>query len=154
MFQQKVNLYPALGVPGTLSRLNPVTKLPKFAGKGVMAGGFCYSDGKGGNMTVYGASEDNSATAVEGFVVMERFQANLSGKDSLAVNEGEEVAVIKKGFCYAQLSNYANPNDKVFVNKKTGEMKTGESAGDDEIDTGWIVVTGGDSSMVCEIACI
>ncbi len=151
-FQKSVNLYPALGVPGTLSRLNPVTKLPKFAGKDVKAGGFCFSDGKGGNLTVYGTNDN--ATAVEGFVIMERFQANLTGTDTLAINAGEEIAVVKKGFCYAVLTNYANPNDKVLVDKTTGEIKTGESASDNYIDTGWIVITGGEAGKTVEIACI
>ena len=150
-FQSSVNIEQALGQPGTVSRLNPMTKLPMLAeGNAVKAGGFCYA-GTNPELQVKGVNA--SATAVEGFVVFERYQAALGGfGDNLNINEGEEVAVVKKGFCYAISTTQAVKGQKVLVNPTTGVIATGASAGEGQIDTGWEVVTGAAANQVCEIA--
>lgn len=150
-FQSSVNIEQALGQPGTVSRLNPMTKLPMLAeGNAVKAGGFCFA-GTNPELQVKGVNA--SATAVEGFVVFERYQAALGGfGDNLNINEGEEVAVVKKGFCYAISTTQAVKGQKVLVNPTTGAIATGASAGEGQIDTGWEVVTGAAANQVCEIA--
>lgn len=150
-FQSSVNIEQALGQPGTVSRLNPMTKLPMLAeGNAVKAGGFCFA---GTNPELQVKGVDASATAVEGFVVFERYQAALGGfGDNLNINEGEEVAVVKKGFCYAISTTQAVKGQKVLVNPTTGAIATGASAGEGQIDTGWEVVTGAAANQVCEIA--
>lgn len=150
-FQSSVNIEQALGQPGTVSRLNPMTKLPMLAeGDAVKAGGFCFA-GTNAELQVKGV--DANATAVEGFVVFERYQAALGGfGDNLNINEGEEVAVVKKGFCYAISTTQAVKGQKVLVNPTTGAIATGASAGEGQIDTGWEVVTGAAANQVCEIA--
>ena len=150
-FQSSVNIEQALGLPGTVSRLNPMTKLPMLAeGNAVKAGGFCFA---GTNPELQVKGVDASATAVEGFVVFERYQAALGGfGDNLNINEGEEVAVVKKGFCYAISTTQAVKGQKVLVNPTTGVIATGASAGEGQIDTGWEVVTGAAANQVCEIA--
>lgn len=150
-FQSSVNIDQALGQPGTVSRLNPMTKLPMLAeGNAVKAGGFCFA---GTNPELQVKGVDASATAVEGFVVFERYQAALGGfGDNLNINEGEEVAVVKKGFCYAISTTQAVKGQKVLVNPTTGAIATGASAGTGQIDTGWEVVTGAAANQVCEIA--
>ena len=134
-FQSSVNIEQALGQPGTVSRLNPMTKLPMLAeGNAVKAGGFCFA-GTNPELQVKGVNA--SATAVEGFVVFERYQAALGGfGDNLNINEGEEVAVVKKGFCYAISTTQAVKGQKVLVNPTTGVIATGASAGEGQIDTG------------------
>lgn len=150
-FQSSVNIEQALGQPGTVSRLNPMTKLPMLAeGNAVKAGGFCFA-GTNPELQVKGVNA--SATAVEGFVVFERYQAALGGfGDNLNINEGEEVAVVKKGYCYAISTTQAVKGQKVLVNPTTGAIATGASAGEGQIDTGWEVVTGAAANQVCEIA--
>lgn len=153
-FQTTVNIQQALGKPGTFSRANPITKIPMIAeGDAVFAGGFCFA-GTNPELQVVGASASTSAeTAVEGLVVFERYQAPLSGGDTLKVNEGEEVAVVKKGYCYVISTTAATKGQSVLVNTTTGEITTG-TASSGNIDTGWVVVSGADANQVCEIACL
>ncbi len=153
-FQSQVYKEQALGKAGTVSRDNPLTKLPMIVeGSALKAGAFCFA-GTDPEVQVVGASAGTSAaTAVAGFVVFERYQANLSGFGSaMTINEGEEVAVVLKGFCYCQASTAATKGQKVFVNTTTGAITTRSAAGTGEIDTGWVVVTGADANQVCEIA--
>ena len=149
-FQSSVNIEQALGQAGTVSRLNPLTKLPMLAeGSDVKAGSFCFA-GTDAEKQVVGIDAD--ATAVEGFVVFERYQAPLGGyTNSLAITEGSEVAVVKKGYCYAISTTQATKGQKVLVVLATGAIKTGSSAGSGELDTGWVVETGASANQVCEI---
>ena len=155
-FQSQVYVEQALGKAGTISRLNPITKEPMIAeGSAVVAGGFVFA-GTNPELQVVGAScATSSATADEGLAVMERYQLNRNGfASSMVVNEGEEIAVIKKGYCYVSVTATATRGEKVFVNTTTGAIATGSSAGSGEIDTGWVVVTGASAGEVAEIACI
>lgn len=123
--QSSVNIEQALGNAGTVSRLNPMTKLPMLAeGAYVKAGGFCFA---GTNPEKQVVGVDSTATAVEGFVVFERYQAPLGGisaGSSLLINEGSEVAVVKKGYCYAISTTQATRGMHVLVNPTTGAIKT------------------------------
>lgn len=152
-FQSQVYIEQPLGQPGTISRDNPITKLPMIAeGTDVVAGGFAFA-GTDAELQIVGLDAD--ATAVEGFVVMERYQAPLGGiGNNLKINEGEEVAVVKKGYCYAISTTAATKGQKVLVAPATGVISTGSSAGEGQIDTGWVVVTGASANGVCEIACL
>lgn len=155
-FQSQVYIEQALGQPGTISRDNPIVKLPFVAeGADVVAGGFAFA-GTDAEKQIVGL--DESATAVEGFVVMERYQAPFTGLDNnLKVNEGEEVAVVKRGYCYAISSTLATKGMSVFVNPETGVITTADAESSEVegmVDTGWKVVTGAAANAVCEIACI
>lgn len=153
-FQSQVYIEQALGQPGTISRDNPVTKLPMVAeGSDVVAGGFAFA---GTNAELQIVGKKAAATKVEGFVVMERYQAPLGGiANNLKVNEGEEVAVVKRGFCYAVSTTAAVKGMKVFVAPATGVISTADAESSEVeglIDTGWEVVTGAAANAVCEIA--
>ena len=152
-FQSQVYIEQPLGQPGTISRDNPITKLPMIVeGTDVVAGGFAFA---GTNAELQVKGKKSGATAVEGFVVMERYQAPLGGiGNNLKINEGEEVAVVKKGYCYAISTTTATKGQKVLVAPATGVISTGSSAGEGTIDTGWVVVTGASANGVCEIACL
>lgn len=92
--QSQAYIQQALGKAGTISRLNPIVKLPMVAeGDSVKAGGFCFA-GTDPEVQVIGL--DGNATKVAGFVVFERYQAPLNGVDGMDINEGEEVAVVEK----------------------------------------------------------
>lgn len=152
-FQSSVYVDQALGKAGTVSRDNPLTKLPMIAeGSAVKAGAFCFAGTDAEHQVVGASSSTSSATAVAGFVVFERYQANLAGASSMAINAGEEVAVVLKGFCYCVATTAATKGQKVFVNTTTGAIVTGTTAGTGEIDTGWVVMTGASANQVCEIA--
>ncbi|MBQ6349818.1 MAG: hypothetical protein IJI42_02675 [Methanobrevibacter sp.] len=155
-FQSQVYIEQALGQPGTISRDNPVTKLPMIAeGADVVAGGFAFA---GTNAELQIVGKDADATTVEGFVVMERYQAPFTGiGNNLKVNEGEEVAIVKRGYCYAISSTAAVKGMGVFVDPATGVISTGNADSSEVeglVDTGWKVVTGASANDVCEIACI
>lgn len=161
-FQSKVNILQALGKPGTISRLNPVPQhLPMIAeGVDVKAGSFCFA-GTNPELQVIGINDD--ATAVEGLVIFERYQPALSGfDDTLVVNEGEEVAVLKKGCAYVVSSTDATKGQLVLVEPSNGVISTADkmpTAGEGEdpitvINTGWVVETGGNANGVCEIMCL
>lgn len=148
-FQSSVNIEQAVGQAGTVSRLNPLTKLPMLAeGDDVVAGGFCF-EGTDAEKQVIGI--DANATAVAGFVCFARYQAPLVEREGLKINEGEEIAVVKKGYCYAISTTAATKGQKVLVVLATGAIKTGSSAGTGELDTGWVVETGAAANQVCEI---
>lgn len=161
-FQSKVNLLQALGKPGTISRLNPVPQhFPMVAeGVDVTAGNFCF-EGTDPELQVIGINAD--ATAVAGLVIFERYQPALAGfSDSLIVNEGEEVAVLKKGCAYVLSSTASKKGQLVLVDPGTGVISTADTmptAGEDDdpitvINTGWVVETGGAANGVCEIVCL
>ncbi len=150
-FQSAVNIQQALGKPGTISRLNPVPQhLPMVAeGADVKAGAFCF-EGTNPELQVVGTKA--GATAVAGLVVFERYQPAFNGfGDSLVVNEGEEVAVMKKGCAYILSTTESTKGQKVLVNPTDGVISTGAEAAGDTIDTGWVVETGGAANGVCEI---
>lgn len=149
-FQNQAYIQQALGKPGTISRLNPLTTIPMVAeGDDVVAGGFCFA-GTDPETQVVGVDAD--ATSVEGFVVFERYQASLNSIASgMGVNEGEEVAVAKKGYCYCVSTTAAVKGQKVWVNPTTGAISTATAQPEDTIDTGWLVETGAVAGQACEI---
>lgn len=150
-FQTQVYTQQALGKPGTISRNNPVTKLPMIAeGDKVRAGGFCFA-GTDKETQVVGI--DSTATSVAGFVVFERYQAPITDLSGMTVNEGAEVEVVLRGFCYAVSTTESKKGEKVLVDKTTGTISTSsEEPTDNDIDTGWVVVTGAAANQACEIA--
>ena len=152
-FQSSANIDLALGKPGTISRDNPIVKLPYVAeGSAVKSGAFVFA---GTNPELQVVGVDANATTIAGLAIVERYQAPMAGmNNSLAVNEGEEIAVLKKGFAYVVSTTAANYADKVLVNATTGVITTAASAGAGVIDTGWTVVTSAAANKVCEIASI
>lgn len=163
--QNQVYIEQALGKAGLISRQNPVTKLPMVAEADVVAGGFCFA-GTDPEQQVVGLK--TGATAVAGFVVFEKYQPALSGAaDSMAINDGEEVCVVKKGYCYAVSTTAAVKGQNVVVNPTTGAIQTlvitrtesvsgsaievTDNIPEGFIDTGWVVETGAAADRVCEI---
>lgn len=143
-FQSQVYIEQPLGQAGTISRDNPIVKLPMIAeGSDLVAGGFAFA-GTNAELQVKGLK--SGAKSVEGFVVMERYQAPLGGiGDNLKINEGEEVAVVKKGYCYAVSTTLATKGMHVLVNPETGAISTADvtvTAGTGAV-TGSINVTQG-----------
>lgn len=149
-FQSQVYIQQALGKAGTISRDNPVTKLPMIAeGNEVRAGGFCFA---GTNKEVQVKGVDANAKEVAGLVVFERYQAPMTELNGTLINEGSEVAVVLRGFAYVISTTEATKGQKVLVDKTNGTITTGDNAEGNNLDTGWVVVSGAVANQVCEIA--
>lgn len=152
--QSQVKINQALGKAGTIARLNPCDKIPVVAeGSAVVAGGFVF-EGTDPETQVIGCS---SATAskvagdIAGVAVFERQQLGLSASNSMAINEGEELAKVRKGYVYVVASTASTHGQGVFLNPSTGAISTASSAPSGTIDTGWKVETGNASGQPCEI---
>lgn len=168
--QSQVYINQALGQPGTISRENPCDKIPVVAeGSAVVAGGFVF-EGTDPEIQVIGCSADTAsktAADIAGVAVLEGFQLALGNVTGMTINEGHELAKVRKGYVYV-VSNTASVHDQnVIVNPSTGvietqnitytttvsesSLKTTSDIKSGFIDTGWLVETGGAAGQVCEI---
>lgn len=171
--QSQVYINQALGKAGTIARLNPCEKIPVVAeGSAVVAGGFVF-EGTDPETQVIGCSASTSsktADDIAGVAVFERQQLGLSASNSMAINEGEELAKVRKGYVYVVSATASSHGESVCVNPSTGEIKTATvtytSSADTVtgeitttasgipascIDTGWKVETGNAAGQPCEI---
>lgn len=168
--QNQVYINQALGQPGTIARLNPCDKIPVVAeGSAVVAGGFVF-EGTDPETQVIGCSSATSsktAADVAGVAVLEGFQLALSNVTGMAINEGHELAKVRKGYVYVVSNTASTHGQNVIVNPSTGVIETqtitytqsvaGSTVTTTNdiksgfIDTGWLVETGGDAGAVCEI---
>lgn len=157
-FQSTIYSTQALGKQGTVSRLNPLVKIPVVAeGNDVIAGGFVL-EGTNPQTQVIGLSADTSdATAVAGVAVFEKMQPainGLNGLNGVKLNEGEELAKVLKGYVYVKPTTASSHGQVVGVDPATGEIQTANDAASlasGFIDTGWKVETGAAAGQVCEI---
>lgn len=157
-FQSTIYSTQALGKQGTVSRLNPLVKIPVVAeGNDVIAGGFVL-EGTNPQTQVIGLSADTSdATAVAGVAVFEKMQPainGLNGLNGVKLNEGEELAKVLKGYVYVKPTTASTHGQVVGVDPATGEIQTANDAASlasGFIDTGWKVETGAAAGQVCEI---
>lgn len=124
MFQNQVYQKQPIGRAGLISRDVPAVHTPHIVeGNDLKAGGFAFAgtDGKVKGTAVAG-------TAPVGFVTFERYQANLTGENSMTINEGAEVPVYENGFFFAQTGEAA-VGDKVLVDPTTAKISAGSAAG-------------------------
>lgn len=168
--QNQVYINQALGQPGTIARLNPCDKIPVVAeGSAVVAGGFVF-EGTDPETQVIGCSSataSKTAADVAGVAVLEGFQLALGNVTGMAINEGHELAKVRKGYVYVVSNTESTHGQNVIVNPSTGVIETqtitytqsvaGSAVTTTSdiksgfIDTGWLVETGGDAGAVCEI---
>lgn len=126
MLQNQAYLTQALGKPGCISRQDPVPQsLPAFAeGNNVVAGKFTFP-GTNQNQVVGTAG---ASTVPTGICIFERLQLNLSGLNSLTVNDGEVIRNLLKGCAYiVNDGGSAEYNDHVLVDPLTGTINTSSS---------------------------
>lgn len=168
--QNQVYINQALGQPGTIARLNPCDKIPVVAeGSAVVAGRFVF-EGTDPETQVIGCSSataSKTAADVAGVAVLEGFQLALGNVTGMGINEGHELAKVRKGYVYVVSNTASTHGQNVIVNPSTGVIETQtitytQSVSDSTItttsniksgfiDTGWLVETGGDAGAVCEI---
>lgn len=147
-FQKQVYITQAQGRAGTLARNTPAKHLPFVVeGNALYAGAFAFAGTTADQVKGVGAAADELPL---GIAIFARYQANTSLTNTLLINEGEEVAVYENGHIFVETGS-ASKGDKVLVNPLTAEISVGASAGEGEVDTGWVVYADSDVNGVAEI---
>ena len=160
-FQTKVNLYPAIGVPGAFASVNPVvsTALGKIAGTDLTIGGFCWDD-----TTNVGQVKNTGTGKPLGFVARDViYPINTlvpfpddeeTGNASNIVPKGYNVNVMVEGDFYVLAPATVTVGKKVFANTTDGTIKVGD-AGDTvsgAVETDWAYVTAGNKGDIVIIS--
>ncbi|MDR0675815.1 MAG: DUF2190 family protein [Elusimicrobiota bacterium] len=123
-FQNQANISMGLGKVGTISRRNPLTHLSFLAeGNNIVSGSFV-KRGTNPEGQAKALEAGDTADLILGVAVFEKYQVNLSGQNTLIINEGEEMTVVLKGYVYIQASTASSVGDNVIVNPTTGEIRT------------------------------
>ena len=125
-FQNKVNLVPAVGLPGAYAAVNPIVSTAKgyIAKVNVPVGGFCWED-----TTDAGQVNPSGTGAPLGFVVRE-VAYTMCNEDAINfVPAGGNVSVQKKGDFFVQAAVAVTKGQKVFADTTTGAVKAGAAGG-------------------------
>jgi hypothetical protein len=151
-FQSKVELVPAIGLPGAYAAVNPIVSTAKgyIAKVNVPVGGFCWEDS-----TVEGQVNPSGTGAPLGFVVRE--VAYVLDTDADAINyvpAGGNVSVQKKGDFFVQAAAAVTKGQKVFASLTTGAV-SGAAAGatvEGAVETDFYFVTSADAGEISVIS--
>lgn len=151
-FQNKVNLVPAVGLPGAYAAVNPVVSTAKgyIAKVNVPVGGFCWEDA-----TDAGQVNPSGSGAPLGFVVRE--VAYVLDTDADAINfvpAGGNVSVQKKGDFFVQAAVAVTKGQKVFADTTTGAVKAGAAGGtvSGAVETDFYFVTTAEANEISVIS--
>ena len=151
-FQNKVNLVPAVGLPGAYAAVNPIVSTAKgyIAKVNVPVGGFCWEDA-----TDAGQVNPSGTGAPLGFVVRE--VAYVLDTDADAINyvpSGGNVSVQKKGDFFVQAAVAVTKGQKVFADTTTGAVKAGAAGGtvSGAVETDFYFVTTADANEISVIS--
>jgi hypothetical protein len=122
-FQQTVNTYPGIGIPGAYAAINPIVSTAKgyVASAACNIGGFVWADEEG-------CVKPTGAGRPLGFAVREI--TNPLGIDVEASNTvpvGYPVSVEVKGDFFAVTTTAATVGQKVFAVSANGTIKTGDA---------------------------
>ena len=151
-FQNKVNLVPAVGLPGAYAAVNPIVSTAKgyIAKVNVPVGGFCWEDA-----TDAGHVNPSGSGAPLGFVVRE--VAYVLDTDADAINfvpAGGNVSVQKKGDFFVQAAVAVTKGQKVFADTTTGAVKAGAAGGtvSGAVETDFYFVTTAEANEISVIS--
>ena len=151
-FQNKVNLVPAVGLPGAYAAVNPIVSTAKgyIAKVNVPVGGFCWEDA-----TDAGQVNPSGTGAPLGFVVRE--VAYVLDTDADAINfvpSGGNVSVQKKGDFFVQAAVAVTKGQKVFADTTTGAVKAGAAGGtvSGAVETDFYFVTTAEANEISVIS--
>lgn len=152
IFQNKVNLVPAVGLPGAYAAVNPIVSTAKgyIAKVNVPIGGFCWED-----TTDAGQVNPSGSGAPLGFVVRE--VAYVLDTDADAINyvpAGGNVSVQKKGDFFVQAAVAVTKGQKVFADTTTGAVKAGAAGGtvSGAVETDFYFVTTAEANEISVIS--
>lgn len=151
-FQSKVELVPAIGLPGAYAAVNPIVSTAKgyIAKVNVPVGGFCWEDS-----TNEGQVNPSGTGAPLGFVVRE--VAYPMGTEVDAINyvpAGHNVSVQKKGDFFVQAAAAVTKGQKVFASLTTGAVSGGTAGATVEgaVETDFYFVTSADAGEISVIS--
>lgn len=123
-FQQNVYVSQAAGKPGQKARNLPCNYEPFIVeGHDLKDGAFAFA----GTTSAQIKGTASAGTAPLGLASFERYQANLTGDNTMTINEGEECAVNYDGYFFAKTGEAAK-GDKVLVDPLTGAISAGANA--------------------------
>lgn len=160
-FQTKVNLYPAIGVPGAFASINPVvsTALGKIAGTDLTIGGFCWDD-----TTNVGQVKNTGTGKPLGFVARDViYPINTlvsfpddeeTGNASNIVPKGYNVNVMVEGDFYVVCPETVTVGMKVFASTTDGTIKAGAAGAtvSGAVETDWVFMQAGDEGDIVVIS--
>ena len=151
-FQNKVNLVPAVGLPGAYAAVNPIVSTAKgyIAKVNVPVGGFCWEDA-----TDAGQVNPSGSGAPLGFVVRE--VAHVLNTDADAINyvpAGGNVSVQKKGDFFVRAAVAVTKGQKVFADTTTGAVKAGAAGAtvSGAVETDFYFVTTAEANEISVIS--
>ena len=150
-FQNKVNLVPAIGLPGAYAAVNPIVSTAKgyIAKVNVPVGGFCWEDA-----TDAGQVNPSGTGAPLGFVVRE-VAYTMCNEDAINfVPAGGNVSVQKKGDFFVQAAVAVTKGQKVFADTTTGAVKAGAAGGtvSGAVETDFYFVTTAEANEISVIS--
>lgn len=150
-FQNKVNLVPAIGLPGAYAAVNPIVSTAKgyIAKVDVPVGGFCWEDA-----TDAGQVNPSGTGAPLGFVVREVAYTMCNTDAINYVPAGGNVSVQKKGDFFVQAAAAVTKGQKVFASLTTGAV-SGAAAGatvEGAIETDFYFVTSAEAGKISVIS--
>ena len=151
-FQNKVNLVPAVGLPGAYAAVNPIVSTAKgyIAKVNVPVGGFCWEDS-----TNEGQVNPSGSGAPLGFVVREVAYVLDTNADAINyVPAGHNVSVQKKGDFFVQAEAAVTKGQKVFASLTTGAVSGGTAGATVEgaVETDFYFVTSADAGEISVIS--
>lgn len=150
-FQTKVNIYPAVGVPGAFASVNPIvsTSLGRIAGADVPIGGFCWDDPSNeGEVLPSGTGKPL------GFVCRDVIYPIASFDPAQNfVPEGCTPCIMVEGDFYVQPEATVTKGQKVFANLTTGAVSGGAAGAtvSGSVETDWAFATGAEAGGIAII---
>jgi len=150
-FQNKVNLVPAIGLPGAYAAVNPIVSTAKgyIAKVNVPVGGFCWEDA-----TDAGQVNPSGTGAPLGFVVREVAYTMCNTDAINFVPAGGNVSVQKKGDFFVQAAVAVTKGQKVFADTTTGAVKAGAAGAtvSGAVETDFYFVTTAEANEISVIS--
>lgn len=152
-FQTKVNMYPAIGVPGAFASVNPVisTPLGRIASKDVGIGGFCWDDPSND-----GCILPSGTGKPLGFVARNIVYTivNAAADAANIVPAGSNANVMLKGDFYVLVAEAVTKGQKVFASTTDGTVSGGTAGASvgGFVETDWTFVTSADANGIAIIS--
>ena len=151
-FQSQVYVLAGEGIQGTISRVEPVYGRPAYAGDvNVVAGKFVFDPSAGADGISY-VGFGQAAQAPAGLAIQNGSADARTDGTSMSVGKDTVFFRLIKGYAWTKSAPDATDGQKVLVVPTTGVITTGSSAGEGQVDTGWVVTKAGTAGSNIEIA--
>lgn len=151
-FQQKVDVYPAIGEVGGYASVNPIVSTPLgyIAKTSCPVGGFVWEDS-----TDAGQVNASGSGMPLGFVVREQnvpMATSVAYTNAVAI--GNTVTVAVEGDFFASPSADSTKGQKVFASTTNGTIKGGTAGAtvSGHVETNWVFETSADAGEIAIIS--